>query len=238
MLYGLTQFLPENALSVYDILEFMIRIVLSGVLGVVIGLERSHRQKEAGTRTHCIIAVASALFMILSKYCFLDVVELGAVGGKGVDPSRIASQVVSGISFLGAGVIFKQGKVTIKGLTTAAGMWATSAVGMAIGAGLYWMGIFTSLVMVLIQIVLHKHPVGHDAQTMQEVTISLMDDPATRAAFDALLQKHKGKIEESDIRREGEQLHMRLSVRVEEPISHAEILQLLEENGEIYHICV
>ena len=138
MLSGLTNYVPETALTVFDNLEFFIRIVLAAILGALVGLERSKRQKEAGVRTHCIIACTSALFMILSKYAFVDLV--GVAGLRGADPARIAAQVVSGISFLGAGVIFKNGN-SIRGLTTAAGMWGTAAVGMAIGAGMYWVGL-------------------------------------------------------------------------------------------------
>ena len=119
MLSGLTQYVPEATLTVYDNLEFLIRLLLSAALGALVGLERSKRRKEAGIRTHCIIACTSALFMIVSKYAFLDCVTLD--GLRGADPARIAAQVVSGISFLGAGVIFKNGN-SIRGLTTAAGM--------------------------------------------------------------------------------------------------------------------
>ena len=132
MLSGLTNYLPETALTVFDNLEFFIRIVLAAILGALVGLERSKRQKEAGVRTHCIIACASAVFMILSKYAFIDTAALA--GSRGADTARIAAQVVSGISFLGAGVIFKNGN-SIRGLTTAAGMWGTAAIGMAVGAG-------------------------------------------------------------------------------------------------------
>ncbi len=238
MLQGLTNFLPESLMSAYDIVEFLIRIVVSAVLGIVIGIERTHRQKEAGIRTHCLVAVASALFMILSKYAFLDVVELGAVGGKGVDPSRIASQVVSGISFLGAGVIFKQGKSTVKGLTTAAGMWATAAVGMAIGAGLYIMGLFVTLVMMASQIFLHRHPIGHDANAIQEIIVSMEDLPELREAFYGLIEKHGGKIEESDIRLDETKLHMHLSVRLENPITHDEAVVLMRGHNGIYHLSI
>ena len=105
MLTGLTGFLPESTLTLYDNLEFLFRILLSAALGAAIGLERTKRQKEAGVRTHCIIACASAVFMILSKYAFIDTAALD--GSRGADTARIAAQVVSGISFLGAGVIFK-----------------------------------------------------------------------------------------------------------------------------------
>ena len=146
MLKGLTDFLPEVTLTVFDNLEFFVRILLSTVLGALVGLERTKRQKEAGIRTHCIIACAAAVFMILSKYAFVD--PTTALSARGVDGARIAAQVVSGISFLGAGVIFKNGN-SVRGLTTAAGIWATSAIGMAIGAGLYWVGLITTSVMMV-----------------------------------------------------------------------------------------
>mgnify|MGYP000481938659 CR=1 FL=1 len=91
MLSGLTNYLPESALTVFDNLEFFIRIVLAAALGALVGLERSKRQKEAGVRTHCIIACTSALFMILSKYSFIDVTTID--GLRGADPARIAAQV-------------------------------------------------------------------------------------------------------------------------------------------------
>ena len=101
----LTDFLPENYLSWGDNLEFLLRILLSALFGIIIGLERSRRQKDAGIRTHCIIAVTSAAFMLLSKYAFFDTDVIA--GARGSDSARLAAQVVSGISFLGAGVIFK-----------------------------------------------------------------------------------------------------------------------------------
>lgn len=103
--------------------EFFLRIVLASVCGILIGFERSKRLKEAGVRTHCMVACGAALMMIVSKYGFADLVQEAGVylyGTKGADASRIASQVVSGVGFLGAGVIFRTG-VSIKGLTTAAG---------------------------------------------------------------------------------------------------------------------
>ena len=238
MLYGLTQFLPESWMSVYDILEFVLRIVVALLLGGIIGVERTHRQKEAGIRTHCMVALASALFMIVSKYAFLDVVEIGAVGGKGVDPSRIASQIVNGISFLGAGVIFKQGKSTIKGLTTAAGMWATAAVGMAVGAGLYIVGISVTVVMMLTQVFLHRHPIAHDAAVVQEINVSMLNQPELCEAFEALVKKHEIQIKESDIRRDGEMIHIHLSVRVDHPITHEEAVALLDAHEGISRISV
>jgi len=153
---------------------FFIRIVVACLCGAVIGIERSKRFKEAGVRTHCLVACAASVFMILSKYCFADL-TLDASGtffpgNRGADPARIVAQVVSGISFLGAGVIFKNGN-SIKGLTTAAGLWLTAAIGMAIGSGLYAVGIFATLVLLSIQLLTHKYYLGNDTYTVSKVIV-------------------------------------------------------------------
>ena len=235
MLSGLTSFLPESTLTLYDNLEFLFRILLATVLGAAIGLERTKRQKEAGVRTHCIIACTSALFMIVSKYAFLDCVTLD--GLRGADPARIAAQVVSGISFLGAGVIFKNGN-SIRGLTTAAGMWGTAAVGMAIGAGLYWLGLMEAVVLVVIQLVLHRFPVGGDAETTQEVTVHMEDSEDLMRAFDRLVEGHKGKITDSTLTRENGLLCLEVSIRLPDPITHQEALAFLKENPGVRKISV
>lgn len=138
-----------------DQLWYVLRMIIAGMCGVLIGLERKNRSKEAGVRTHCVVACASALMMIISKYGFADM-AIGADGVRGADGARIAAQVVSGIGFLGAGMIFVH-KNTVTGLTTAAGIWATSGVGLAIGAGMYIVGIAASVIVILAQILLHKN---------------------------------------------------------------------------------
>ena len=119
-------------------------------------MERKNRAKEAGVRTHFVVACGAALMMVVSKYAFFDVIGEGMHGNVEVrlDPSRIASTIASGIGFLGAGMIFVQ-KNTITGLTTAAGIWATSGVGMAIGAGMYLIGVAATIVILIAQLVLH-----------------------------------------------------------------------------------
>ncbi len=235
MLSGLTAYLPETALTVFDNLEFFIRIVLAAVLGALVGLERSKRQKEAGIRTHCIIACTSALFMILSKYAFVDLVSVD--GLRGADPARIAAQVVSGISFLGAGVIFKNGN-SIRGLTTAAGMWGTAAVGMAIGAGLYWVGLIETAVLVVIQIVFHRFPVGADALTTQELVVEMADSDELLAHFDELVKAHRGQITESSLTRENGILRMEVTAKLDPPITHEEALAFMKANDGVRRVSV
>lgn len=127
-------------------IEFTIRIFIAALLGGLIGLEREYRAKEAGFRTHFLVALGSSLFMVLSQYGF-DAILSNTVNVS-LDPSRIASQVVSGIGFIGAGIIIFQ-KNVIRGLTTAAGLWVTSAIGMTCGAGLYILATATTILVLL-----------------------------------------------------------------------------------------
>ena len=126
--------------------EFIIRIFVAAVLGGLIGLEREYRAKEAGFRTHFLVALGSSLFMILSQYGFDT--PLTILQKTSFDPSRIASQVVTGIGFIGAGIIIFQ-KNVIRGLTTAAGLWVTSAIGLTCGAGLYILASATTILVLL-----------------------------------------------------------------------------------------
>jgi putative Mg2+ transporter-C (MgtC) family protein len=114
-------------------LDLSLRLVIAAALGLAIGFEREIHGHPAGLRTHMLVAAGSGLFTVISAYGFRDVA--GAVPNTApIDPTRIAAQIVSGIGFLGAGAILKDG-IVIRGLTTAASLWATSAVGMAAGAG-------------------------------------------------------------------------------------------------------
>jgi putative Mg2+ transporter-C (MgtC) family protein len=117
------------------------RIGLALVLSASIGLDRELRQKSAGLRTYTLVGVGSALFMLISKYGFFDVLKPGEVI---LDPSRVAAQIVSGIGFIGAGLIFVR-RDSVRGLTTAAGIWLTAAVGAAVGASLPVLAIATTL---------------------------------------------------------------------------------------------
>ena len=116
-------------------------LTLAFVLSASVGLERELRQKSAGLRTYTLVGVSAALFMLISKYGFMDVLSAGQVV---VDPSRVAAQIVSGIGFIGGGVIFMRRDI-VRGLTTAASVWLTAALGMACGAGLPVLAVATAL---------------------------------------------------------------------------------------------
>ena len=121
--------------------EFILRLFLAGIMGAIIGLDREYRAKEAGYRTHFLVSLGSALIMIVSQHGFSEILDTPNVN---LDPSRIASQVVTGIGFIGAGTIILH-KQIVRGLTTAAGIWATSGIGLAIGAGMYALGISATI---------------------------------------------------------------------------------------------
>lgn len=126
-------------------MDFFLNILIAALLGGAIGLEREYRAKEAGFRTHFLVALGAALFMILSAHGFEGVLT---TENHRLDVSRIAAQVVSGIGFIGAGTIIFQ-KHAVRGLTTAAGLWVTAAIGMAAGAGLFLLSTATTLLVLL-----------------------------------------------------------------------------------------
>ncbi len=125
-------------------LNMILPILLSVLLGFIIGFERKTRMKEAGIRTHSIVCLGSCLMMVISKFAF----------GSDADSARVAAQIVAGVGFLGAGmIVYKQNQV--HGLTTAAGVWATAGVGMACGGGLYVLAVGATIVLILMQSLFH-----------------------------------------------------------------------------------
>lgn len=153
-------------------LDYLLRLFIAAVCGMAIGYERKNRMKEAGIRTHFIVAIGAALIMIISKYGFQD--QIGWPN-MSLDPSRIAAQVVTGVGFLGAGVIFMQ-KQTIVGLTTAAGVWVTAAIGLSIGSGLYFVGIAATVITILGQILLHGKIRFLSSPRTETLMLQIVDD--------------------------------------------------------------
>ncbi len=221
-------------IGAHPLLDALVRLFVSLLCGFLIGLERTKRSKEAGIRTHCIIASASALIMIVSKYGFADMVDAAGnalAGTRGVDPSRIAAQVVSGISFLGAGVIFKNGN-TVKGLTTA-------GVGLACGAGMYAIAIAVTLMILLVQLLMHKFSIGNDAYSTSEIRITMVDTPEIRAALKAKQAELGISITNSRITTCGDNtLNMILQVRLKDAIPFKEIMKFMDEHPEIKSLSI
>ena len=153
--------------------EFLLRILVAAILGGLIGLEREYRSKEAGFRTHFLVAMGSALFMIVSAYGFSDSLDNEL---QRWDVSRVAAQVVSGIGFIGAGTInFRKNENAVSGLTTAAGVWVVAAIGLACGGGMYVLAIGATLMVLAgleaFNYFLHKfdkHRKRHQIMTEEE----------------------------------------------------------------------
>ena len=161
--------------------DYLLRVLVGALCGMVIGYERESRLKMAGIRTHTIIAMAASLMVVVSKYGFFDSVQF--------DASRVAASVVSALGFLGAGIILNR-KNGISGVTTAAGTWATLGIGMTIGAGMWTLGIGSTLMLLIFQYLFHKqlrifkdnnisHMVLHigknESKVREEIIASLTD---------------------------------------------------------------
>ena len=228
--------LMNEHISLLQYLEFFLRLVAACGCGAVIGVERSHRLKEAGVRTHLLVCVTSCLMIIVSKYGFADLTDAAGVtffGTRGADPARIAAQVVSGISFLCAGVIFKQGSM-VKGLTTAAGLWATAGIGLALGAGMYVLGIFATIVVLLIQIIMHRLPVLNDQYQNNRIEITVSDDAGFRSALIRQFKAWHAQVMETSITHniDGTTSYSML-VKMNASVKQEEIFAFLEKNSSV-----
>jgi putative Mg2+ transporter-C (MgtC) family protein len=187
--------------------DTLVRLAIAAALGAAIGLERELDEKAAGLRTHMLVSVGSALFTMVGAYGFHDFL----VGGGNVvraDPGRIAAQVVTGIGFLGAGVIFRQG-FTIRGLTTAASLWVVAAVGMAAAVG-FWAGAVIATVVGLVSL----RPLewikarALPQRAASRMTVELAEDTTAGDVLDAL--EHIGDL--LALRRDGNRLEVELRI--------------------------
>ncbi len=181
--------------SLLEYVELFLRILAACFCGACIGFERTKRLKEAGIRTHIIVCCAAALTMIVSKYAFADLATPNGFlfGTHGTDPARLAAQIISGISFLGAGMIFRNGN-SVRGLTTAAGIWATAGIGLAVGAGMYVIGAFATLIVAVIQFLMHRFILGADTMIIAKLSCAVQDQPAFDKALEAYVKEHKMQI--------------------------------------------
>ena len=169
---------------------FIMRIFIAGLLGGVIGFEREFRAKEAGVRTHFIVALGSALFMIISQFAF---------SGR-FDAARVAAQVVSGIGFIGAGVIIFQ-KNVVRGITTAAGLWVAAAIGLACGAAMYSVAIAATLMTVMVLETMHFITRIYGEKELR-IDLSHISNEDLKTIVDTL--KNKGAVIESVSLSDGE----------------------------------
>lgn len=162
--------------------EHLLRIVIAMILGMLIGNERKNRNKAAGMRTHAMVALGAALMMVVSKYGFSDTVQ--------GDGARLAAQVVSGVGFLGAGMIFVKNKA-VSGLTTAAGVWTTAGIGMTVGAGMYSVGILSAVLIVIMQNVSHKIPFFSNVTADSLIHMTILNRPGAVGDIRSFLVSQK-----------------------------------------------
>ena len=231
----LVQYLNSQfALTQY--LDFLGRLLLACLCGAAIGYERTKRFKEAGIRTHIIVCCAAALFMMVSKYGFADLTAANGAnfnGTRGADPARVAAQVVSGISFLCAGVIFKNEGV-VKGLTTAAGLWFTARLGLAVGSGMIFLGIIATVLISAIQYFMHRYAVGADAYAANRIQFSVKSDTDFHEALLRQLEQWDAQVAESKIaRRRDGTTDYDLILRRRTEISYKELEIFMDSHPEI-----
>jgi len=211
--------------------NFVWRLCVAGLCGTIIGLDREYRVKDAGFRTHFLVALGSALMMVVSQYGFVE--QLAAHGDLRFDPGRIAAQVVSGISFLGAGVIFKHGNA-VRGLTTAAGLWATAGIGLAMGAGMYPVGVFGTLMIALLQILMHKFVMQADALASNHLHFTVQDSAQFHERLGDYLQERNVQIMDSRITYHDDGfVSYDITVRAPREMTISDLNQFLRSCGDV-----
>lgn len=214
-------------------LELALRLVIAFVMGGCIGLERSKRFKEAGVRTHIIVCFTSALIMLISKYGFADMGSseiMEFFGTKGADSARVAAQAVSGISFLCAGVIIRIGG-NIRGLTTAAGIWMTASIGLAIGAGMYFVTGCAAVLLLLLHYVIYRLPIGSEGYDGYHLVFVVTDGTDFELALKQRLKEWKVQVTERNINwKRNDVVEFDYVVLRLEPLKYREIKAFVAEN--------
>lgn len=208
--------------------EWLLRLIVAGACGFAIGYERNNRRKEAGVRTHLIVALGAALIMIVSKYAFADMLGMSGVS---LDPSRIAAQVVSGIGFLGAGMIFVRNQ-SVNGLTTAAGIWTTAGIGMAIGGQLYIVGVGATVLVVVAQIVLHSN-LHHLPGSLDEIKLVFAKDTGALAFVHDVFVQEGLIIDNIKVSQKHDNLVVEIQIKAARNFDILKLVEQLKQNPAI-----
>ena len=212
--------------------EVLGRLALAAALGAVLGFERELREREAGLRTHLLVSLGSALFTIVSAYGFREFLTSGQSVVR-ADPTRIAAQIVTGIGFLGAGAIIRQG-LSIRGLTTAATLWVVAAIGLAAGAGYYSGAVITTIVALVALGPLRT--LGHRfiLRFRSESGLLLVQLPAGQSPAEVIdAVDPDARIETIEIRQEGDRRTLELTVEVPRP---EQARKLVSKLAEVEHV--
>ena len=219
-------------MTILNQVELVVRLLVAAFCGFAIGYERKNRFKNAGIRTHMIVALGSALIMIVSKYGFFDILNLKNMA---LDPSRVAAQIVSGVSFLGAGAILVRHN-NVNGLTTAAGVWTTAAVGMAIGAKLYIIGLSATVLVLCIQVLLHHHYRWLPGGDNGILTIRIRNEGFDMEHMRQTLGKYHIKVLNVSIKHGGDEVKMTLHVESKANEDMRRLLMFYADNPNIISI--
>lgn len=209
--------------KIIDEMKYVLPIFISVILGFLIGFERKTRSKEAGVRTHTVVCFGSALMMVVSKYGFK---------GMDADVSRIASQIVSGIGFLGAGMIVYR-KNAVHGLTTAAGVWATAGIGMACGAGLYTTAVAGTVILIAVQYLLHIDCKLFTTNRSYQVKVVFYQTDNQNEKIKELF--HVDKFQKVVVNRK-EQLEWTVTLSTEREVESLAIDKIIKENDFIVSV--
>jgi putative Mg2+ transporter-C (MgtC) family protein len=210
--------------------EVLLRLSVAGALGAAIGFERELREREAGLRTHLLVCLGSALFTIISAYGFHEFLTSGDAVVRS-DPTRIAAQIVTGIGFLGAGAIIRQG-ISVRGLTTAATLWVAAAIGMATGAGYYSGALIGTVLTVLAlgPLRIMAYPVIERMRPEERTMIIELRHDATAAQLIDALEREHARVEHFRI--ESERDHRVVTVTLDTPsanvLSHVADLEFVQ----------
>lgn len=214
-------------------LEVVFRVVLAAALGGAVGLERELREREAGLRTHMLVSVGAALFTMVSAYAWTDW-RFSTQEGLVFDPTRIAAQVVSGIGFLGAGAIIRQG-LSVRGLTTAATLWVVAAIGMAAGVGYYEAAVVTTALVLLSLWPLRIAAYRLSARMRPEEGRLAIELPAGTSAV-SVLQAVEGAgadVSALEFEEEGDRRRVDMRVRLGSGRSAAELIDALARAEDV-----
>ena len=211
--------------------EMGLRLLLAAVLGAVIGINRERHEWAAGLRTHMLVCVGSTLTILVSMFGFFDVIDHPNIRH---DPARLAAQVISGIGFLGAGtILFMQREQVIRGLTTAAGLWAIAAVGLAVGAGLYLAAIMATLLLWCILALLKPFERRYRRRRIRDRAISLHLQPGTPlSSIEHALAEVGLTVASMGLYRTDDDLD-RVNIEFDPPLAHTELSGKLERLRQI-----
>jgi putative Mg2+ transporter-C (MgtC) family protein len=204
--------------------ESLLRLALAAVLGGLIGVERELREREAGLRTHLLVALGSALFTIVGAYGFHAFLDSGANVVR-ADPTRIAAQIVTGIGFLGAGAIIRQG-LSVRGLTTAATLWVVAAVGLAAGAGYYSAAVITTGLVLIALYPLRIMAYRILRRFRPEDGRLLVELPAGQPPGDVIdeIERAGGRISSVDVSQEADRRRLELDVVLPRDLAAARLV--------------